>query len=86
MKLTLKQEVQLHAAQAHDADERRDRVRALEADTNAVIKLILTELDDVASLEPVDACEPYALDERKRRIKRRLWEHHRLYLRSKGTP
>jgi hypothetical protein len=60
----------------------RELRAALEADTNAVIKLILTELDDVASLPPEQASEPYALDERKRRIKRRLWDHHRAYVRA----
>jgi hypothetical protein len=55
-------------------------LKTLEADTNAVLKLILTELDTLAALQPVDACDPYTLEERKRRIKRRLWEHHRAFV------
>lgn len=55
-------------------------LQALEADTNALLKLILTELDTLASLPPEEACEPYALEDRKRRIKRRLWEHHRAFV------
>jgi hypothetical protein len=57
-----------------------NRIKALEADTNAVLKLILTELDMLASMPPEQACEPYFLDDCKRRIKRRLWEHHRAFV------
>lgn len=56
-------------------------VRALEADVNALLKVVLSELDEVAMLPPEAASEPYALEDRKRRIKRRVWEHHRRYFR-----
>lgn len=62
-------------------DEQRQLLRAREADVNAVIKFVLSHLDEVAMLPPDEACEPYAMEERKRLIKRRLWEHHRGYLR-----
>lgn len=57
-----------------------DTITRLEADTNAVLKLILTELDTLASLPPKEACDPYTLEDRKKRIKRRLWEHHRAFV------
>lgn len=56
------------------------RIRGLESDTNALLKLILTEIDTLAALPAAEACEPYALEERKRRIKRRLWDHHRAFV------
>jgi hypothetical protein len=64
-------------------EEHLQRIRDLESDTNAVIKLILTHLDEVAALPPEEAGDPYALEERKRMIKRRLWEHHRAYLKER---
>lgn len=53
--------------------------RAREADANALIKFVLTQLDEVATLPPELANEPYALEERKKAIKRKVWEFYRNY-------
>lgn len=55
----------------------------LEAEASALLKLILCDYDELATPEtPVD---PYALDERKRRVKRKVWQLLRLAGRSEGA-
>lgn len=46
----------------------------LRKDASATIKLILTELEEVALLPPEQACHPVLFDERRRRIVRRIWQ------------
>jgi hypothetical protein len=45
----------------------------LEAETSALLKLILCDYDELASTEPSEACDPYTLEVRKKRLKRKLW-------------
>lgn len=59
-------------------------IKKLEAESNALIKLLLTEMEELAALQPDQACEPYALEARKKRIRRRLWEHHRTFVNALG--
>ncbi len=42
-------------------------------DVAALIKLVLSELEVVASLPPELASSPYEFDERRKRIVRRIW-------------
>lgn len=45
----------------------------LERDVNATIKLVLSEVEIAARMLPVDACEPYACEERRKRVIRAIW-------------
>lgn len=45
----------------------------LEKDTNAAIKLILSEMELLAALPPEIASEPYSFEERRRKVVRRIW-------------
>lgn len=45
----------------------------LELECGRTIKIVLSELEDVAELPPEIAAEPYAFDARRRRVIRTLW-------------
>lgn len=45
----------------------------IEQDVNALIKLVLTEMEMLASMEPEQARHPYEMDQRRRRVVRRIW-------------
>lgn len=45
----------------------------LERDANSLIKLVLSEMETLAGLEPAEAAEPYAFEERRRRVVRKIW-------------
>jgi hypothetical protein len=46
----------------------------LEKDVNAALKLILSEMEMLAALPPEIASEPYAFEERRRKVVRRIWD------------
>lgn len=46
---------------------------ALEKDVNAAVKQLLNEMEIAARTPPVDACEPYACDDRRKKVIRIVW-------------
>jgi hypothetical protein len=48
-------------------------IEQLERDVSATIKLILTEMEQLAGLPPAIAAEPYALQDRRKRVVRKIW-------------
>lgn len=46
----------------------------LEKDANSTIKLVLSEMEALAGMPPEHAGEPYAFDERRRRVVRKIWQ------------
>ena len=45
----------------------------LEKDANALVKLLLFEMEYLAATDAEVAAEPYAFDERRRRMVRKIW-------------
>jgi hypothetical protein len=45
----------------------------LEREANAVIKLVLSEMELLAAMDPDEACDPYTYNERRRRVVRKIW-------------
>jgi len=45
----------------------------LEKDIQATVKLVLTEMETLAAMDPTKASEPYGFEERRRRVIRKLW-------------
>lgn len=45
----------------------------LERDANAAVKALLFEVEEASSLPPDQALHPYVLEERRKRIVRRVW-------------
>ena len=50
---------------------------AREAQVNQTIKQVLAEMEVAARQEPVDACEPYAVEKRRKVVIRAIWELYR---------
>jgi hypothetical protein len=46
----------------------------LDRDTNALIKLVLLDMEELASLPPAMAAHPYELEQRRKRVIRRIWQ------------
>jgi len=44
----------------------------LTKDISALIKLVLSDFETLASMEPI-RCEPYMLEDRKKRVVRKIW-------------
>lgn len=59
--------------------------QALEKDVNAAIKQLLSEVEIAARTMPVDACEPYACDERRARVIRIVWTLARRLMREEAN-
>lgn len=53
-----------------DAEARRHQ---LEADVNALIKLMLSELENFAAMDPAEAAEPVRFNEIRNNVMRRQW-------------
>lgn len=53
----------------------------LQKDYSLAIKAILTDLETVAALDPVDACHPVYLDEVRHRVMRRMWDLFKMSVR-----
>lgn len=47
--------------------------RQYEADCNALVKYVLSEMEDLASLPPERAADPYVFDERRKQMVRKIW-------------
>lgn len=45
----------------------------LEAEVNATIKLVMLEMERLASLPPAEACDPIEFNDRRRALIRKLW-------------
>lgn len=45
----------------------------LERDCAAALKFVLSEMERLAAMPPKEAAEPYAFNERRRQVMRRLW-------------
>lgn len=48
-------------------------IEKLERDANAVLKAILTDMEQLAMLEPRDATDPIVFAEYRKRTVRRIW-------------
>jgi hypothetical protein len=55
-------------------------LKQLEAEAQATIKLIMVEMETLASQPPAQACEPDAFNERRRRVVRKIWGLFKLAL------
>lgn len=51
--------------------------RDLQAEVSATIKLVLTEMEDLAVMAPEDAY-PYAYEERRQRVMKKIWNLYKL--------
>lgn len=45
----------------------------LEKETNATIKLIMIHMEQLASLHPAEAAEPYSFEARRQQVMRKIW-------------
>lgn len=45
----------------------------LEKECNSTVKLVLLEMEALAALPPEQAGEPYAFQERRQRVVRKIW-------------
>jgi hypothetical protein len=57
-------------------------ISQLEKDINAMILFVLTNYEELAGAEPAVAADPYTFNERRRLVKRRLWDLHKEYVKS----
>lgn len=48
-------------------------LQQLEKEVNALLKLMLSELETCAALPPEEACDPYTFNERRHRLVRKTW-------------
>lgn len=51
----------------------------LDRETNALIKLILSDMEELAAMAPAEAAHPYELEQRRTRVIRRIWRLTRDY-------
>lgn len=45
----------------------------LEKEVNATIKLVMIHMEQLASLQPAEASEPYSFEERRQQVMRKIW-------------
>ena len=45
----------------------------LEKECQSTVKLVLIEMEQLASMEPKDAGEPYGFEQRRQRVVRKIW-------------
>lgn len=55
---------------------------ALRRETNAMLKLVLSEMEELAKLAPVQATEPIAYNARRKRVMQKLWNLVKLAVRT----
>lgn len=53
----------------------------IDKEANATLKLVLSHMEGLASLDPKFACEPYAYEERRQQVMRKIWNLVKLCVR-----
>lgn len=72
-------ETDTHAPRPHGQTPSTDpyyadkRTEEIQAEINATLKLLLSEIEEVAAQDPSTACDPVTFNARRRRVIRRVW-------------